>query len=57
VLVTHFGGEGLAGSVDAQAARPITNPDELFRLGRFKEVDRAYRRLLRKTPRTQISRG
>jgi Aspartyl protease/Tetratricopeptide repeat len=44
------GGEGLAGSVDAQAARPISDPDELFRLGRFKEADRAYRRLLRKNP-------
>jgi hypothetical protein len=44
------GGEALARSLEAQAARPIANPDELFRLGRFKEADRAYRRLLGHDP-------
>jgi hypothetical protein len=35
---------------EPQAATPRMEPDELFRLGRFEEADRGYRRLLREDP-------
>src|SRR5262245_973538 len=41
---------GIAGPALSQAATSGLNPDELFRLGRFKEADRGYRRLLRENP-------
>jgi hypothetical protein len=41
---------GIDGLSQSQAATGGLNPDELFRLGQFKEADRGYRRLLRQNP-------
>jgi tetratricopeptide (TPR) repeat protein len=41
---------GIDGPSQSQAATGTLNPDELFRLGRFEEADRGYRRLLREHP-------
>jgi hypothetical protein len=40
----------VAGESEFQVATPNMDPDELFRLGRFNEADRGYRRLLRDDP-------
>jgi predicted aspartyl protease len=45
-----IGGGGLAVPSESLARGPITNPDELFRLGLFEKADRGYRWLLRKNP-------
>jgi tetratricopeptide (TPR) repeat protein len=41
---------GIDGPSGSDAATESLNPDELFRLGRFEEADRGYRRLLRENP-------